>query len=256
MSSEHQVVDAGQAGNSTDGQYTLRLLRRFDLRDQAGRSIALPSPAQRVLAFLALHDCPLHRTFVACSLWPDSTESKAFGSLRCALWRLTRTAPGVVDVSPSDLQLGARVAVDLVELLATSRALRDAAPAGMPGLRDLAARFEDELLTDWYDDWVTIWRERWRQARLHALENMARHLAHAGEFDAAVECGLAAIVADPLRESSHRVLIEVHLLEGNRSEALREYDAFRRLLARELGLEPNHDLTELVRPLSARIATR
>jgi DNA-binding SARP family transcriptional activator len=132
-----------------------------------------------------------------------------------------------------------------------SRNLRDGALAAPLRPRDLAARFEEELLTDWYDDWVTVWRERWRQARLHALESMARGLARVGEFDAAVECALAAIVAEPLRESSHRVLIEVHLLEGNRSEALREYDALKGLLARELGLEPDRELTDLIGPLSA-----
>lgn len=257
MRAERQVPDpvaTAPTGRAT--RYSVRLLRQFELADEHGQPVALPSPAQRVLAFLAVHDCPLHRAFVAGSLWPDSTEAKAYGSLRSALWRLTASAPGAVIAGPSSLQLGDGVTIDLIELLATTRVLRSGGPlAGLPDAGELITRFEHELLTDWYEEWVAVWRERWRQARLHALEAMARHLALAGEFDAAVECGLAAIVAEPLRETSHRVLIEVHLLEGNRSEALREYDALRTLLERELGVEPDDQLTELVRPLIGHGAT-
>lgn len=36
--------------------------------------------------------------------------------------------------------------------------------------------------------------------------------------------------ADPLRESAHRLLVAVHLAEGNVSAALDQFDAYRRLL--------------------------
>lgn len=253
MAGVHRALEPRAGHVRTGARFSLRLLRQFDLTDHLDRSISLPSPAQRVLAFLAVHDCPLQRAFVAGSLWPDSSEAKAYGSLRSALWRLSAAAPGAVVASPTMLQLGQGVSIDLIELLATTRELRSGGRVSRARrTSELAAQFEDELLTDWYDEWVAVWRERWRQARLHALEALARGLALAGEFDAAVECGLAAVVADPLRETSHRVLIEIHLLEGNRSEALREYDAFRALLARELGLEPDRELTDLVRPLIDR----
>jgi DNA-binding SARP family transcriptional activator len=54
--------------------------------------------------------------------------------------------------------------------------------------------------------------------------------------------------ADPLRESAQRVLVEAHLAEGNRSEALRLYAEHRDLVRRELGVEPSPELTALVAP--------
>jgi hypothetical protein len=48
----------------------------------------------------------------------------------------------------------------------------------------------------------------------------------------------AAIRAEPLRESAHAAPIRIHLAEGNQSEALREFDRYRRLLQAELGLQP------------------
>jgi DNA-binding SARP family transcriptional activator len=235
---------ASRWSSPTAARLTLHLLPRFELVDHRVGPITLPVPAQRVVAFLAVHDCALQRGFVAGSLWPDSSEAKAHGSLRSALWRLSAAAPGAITSGAGSLCIGPTVSCDLVELFSAARALgRGQQPSAE--LDPLALWFQDELLTDWYDDWVVIWRERWRHARLHALEALARRLADHGRFDAAIDCALAAVVVDPLRETSHRVLIELHLLEGNRAEARRAFDAYRTLLARELGVEPDRPLAEL-----------
>ena len=124
---------------------------------------------------------------------------------------------------------------------------RSAAGHLRDGLRSVPERLcEGELLPGWYDDWLLLERERVRQLRLHALEAVAGVLADEGAYALAVEAALAAVRADPLRESAHRVLIAVHLREGNRSEAVRSYWTCRDLLARELGVGPSARLDELV----------
>jgi DNA-binding SARP family transcriptional activator len=228
-------------------RFSLRLLRGFQLGREDGRAVALPLPAQRVVAFLAAHDCPLQRAFVAGTLWPDNSEAKAFGSLRSALWRLSAAAPDAVCCTSGVLRISPDVTIDLSDLTVAARELGRGACLADP--HRLALRFQDDLLPDWYDDWVVVRRERWRQARLHALDALAQQFARAGQFDTAIDCGLAAVAADPLRETSRRNLIEIHLQEGNRTEALREYDAYRTLLARELGWEPAESISELVRSL-------
>ena len=67
-----------------------------------------------------------------------------------------------------------------------------------------------------------------------------------------MDAGLAAISGEPLRESAHRVLIEAHLAEGNASEALRQYETYRRLLDEELGLAPSPRMRALVASLHER----
>ncbi len=75
---------------------------------------------------------------------------------------------------------------------------------------------------------------------------MCERLTTARRYGEAVEAGLAAVRAEPLRESAHQVLVKVHLAEGNRFEATRQYQNRRRLLQSELGLEPSPGLTELL----------
>jgi Bacterial transcriptional activator domain len=58
---------------------------------------------------------------------------------------------------------------------------------------------------------------------------------------------IAAVHADPLRDSATRVLIRSYLASGNPAEALRQFRSFRVRLARDLGLEPSLQMLELVR---------
>ena len=67
----------------------LSLLSGFELACE-GDPVAVPMSAQRLLALLAVHPHPLLRPYVAGTLWPDTSETRAHGSLRSALWRLHR----------------------------------------------------------------------------------------------------------------------------------------------------------------------
>src|SRR3712207_6610194 len=73
----------------TTSRLRLRLLGEFGLSAGPTR-IALPSDAQRVLAFLALDGGRLPRAYVAGRLWPEAPQERASGNLRSALWRLRR----------------------------------------------------------------------------------------------------------------------------------------------------------------------
>jgi DNA-binding SARP family transcriptional activator len=58
-----------------------------------------------------------------------------------------------------------------------------------------------------------------------------------------VEAVHVAVLAEPLRESGQRALIEAHQAAGNWAAARRQYDAFRSILRREIGVEPSAELT-------------
>jgi DNA-binding SARP family transcriptional activator len=221
----------------------VELLDGFGMHTGA-RRVELPLSTQRLLAFLALQRRPVQRLYVAGTLWTDSSEERSLGSLRSALWRLRRSAPGVVEATGSLLELGSEVAVDVRELSDLAQSILDhRADCTNGGFESL---LQGDLLPDWYDDWVLLERERLRHLRLHALESLCEQLADAGRHWSAVEAGLAAVCADPLRESAHRALIRADLAEGNAAEAVRHYRAFCSLLNRELGLAPSPLLRKLV----------
>jgi len=226
------------------GAHRIGLLEGFEVvRD--GEPVYLPLSAQRVLAFLALQIRPVRRLYVAGALWLEVNEQRANASLRTALWRLAQTVCHVVEATPTHLALADDVEVDVV----AARRMAESVIAGASSSdldRSGLLCHAGEILPGWYDDWVLIEREHFRQLRLHALESICEQLTVAGRFGEAAEAGAAAVKAEPLRESSHRLLIKAFLAEGNRVEALRQYEQFRELLDRQLGLAPSPLMDDLM----------
>jgi DNA-binding SARP family transcriptional activator len=143
------------------------------------------------------------------------------------------------------IALEADVTVDVHELSAVAAQVFDGTMDGLALTRDL----NQELLPEWSDDWVTVERERLRQLELHVLEaGIVWFLAEHRDGDA-VDLAHRAIQLEPLRESSHRALIQCHLTHGNRSEALAQFRRLEHMLQDELGLAPEDATRNLVRPL-------
>jgi DNA-binding SARP family transcriptional activator len=221
----------------------LRLLNGFELQS-GGESISLPMSVQRLLAFLAFQTSPVQRVYVAGKLWLDAPEERAFASLRTAMWRANHAGVNLVVAANSQVALDPQVRVDLREASAHAHRILDGSAGEEASFAGLG--LNDELLPDWYDDWLLLERERYRQLRLHALEALAVKLTALNRFGEAAETALAAIAGEPLRESAHRVLICVHLAEGNRSEAVRHYGLVRDLFRSELDLAPSEQLEKLL----------
>lgn len=236
----------------------LSLLGGFELvfDDDAVR---LSSSAQRLLAHLAVthRHRPARRTALAEQLWPEASPAQAASNLRSVLWRLPRPrGRQLVRCEATVVRLSADVDVDFwvgEDLTTALCATEDL--SFHPAPQDLAL-LADDLLPDWYDDWLAVERESYRQRRLHALERYSARLRDQGRFVDALWAGLRAVQSEPLRETAHRRVIEVHLAEGNHAEALRQFDGYRRLLADELGLPPSPAIRDLVAPLLGRPVDR
>lgn len=214
------------------GRIRLSLLGGFSLAN-GRRDVSLPASCQRVLAYLALNDQPTPRTLVAGTLWLDAPEEQAQACLRSALWRIRRAAGDVVVATGSRLEIGGDVALDVRAMVAVSRALIEGDAGSVDSLPE-PSRLSSRLLPGWYDDWVLFEQERLRQLGAYALEELAWLLASHGRFGAAIDAGLTAVRVEPLRESAHRVVMAIHLLQGNRRDALRQFRSLERVLRSDL----------------------
>lgn len=240
----------------TDHNFAISVLGGFHLWRRGNVQVGVPRASQRLLAFLALHGEVVNRAAVAGTLWPDASESHAYSNLRSALARLEHTCRKALRASKLELCLAEGVTVDLRYSQTLARRLLE--PAATPAQSDFGAdavvALSADLLPGWYEEWVLIEADHWRQLRLHALEALARRLTAAGRWGEAADAAGAAVRAEPLRESARAALIQVHLAEGNQSEAVREFGRYRALLYTELGLEPTPRLRSLVQGLQGRNA--
>jgi SARP family transcriptional regulator, regulator of embCAB operon len=230
------------------------VLDGFQLWRSGIEQVGIPRASQRLLALLAIRGGVTNRAAVAGTLWPDATEIQACSNLRSALARLDLSCRKMLQVSKLELGLAKDVTVDICYAQRLARRLLD--PAVTLEQSDLSSAaiviLSGDLLPGWYDDWVLVKAEDWRQLRLHALETLAGRLTAVDCWGQAADAARAAVRAEPLRESAHAVLIQVHLAEGNQSEAVRQFIRYRALLHAELGLEPTVRLRRLMQGLQSQ----
>lgn len=232
-------------GTGTASVLVVQTLPAFAV-DGAADARPLSRAAQRLVTYLALRERPVRRAEVAHVLWADSSEEHGAASLRTTLWRIGRVHRDLVQATAERLSLSDTAAVDVQAASSLARSLASAGAELPDDSEPVIGLLSTDLLPDWYDDWLFVFRERWRQLRLHALECLAGRLGEAGRFSEAIDAALTAVDAEPLRESAHRCLIRVHLLEGNRGEAVRAYRALTELLDTELGVRPSPGVRALL----------
>lgn len=220
----------------------LFLLDGFRLVYQ-GVPVAVPRGLQRVVALVGLRSGAT-RSHLAGLLWPDRPEQRALSSLRTALWRLRRHPYCPVLIRDDNIHLDPLVRLDVDDLARAAAHVHD---GGDPRrASEILTTGRHDLLPGWYDDWVLLERERLRQLRLHALEEIARAHLRMGRHAEALQAALEAMRAEPLRETPHRLIVEVHLAEGNAYEALHAFYAYRELTLRDLQLEPSPAMRDLL----------
>ena len=203
--------------------------------------VRLSAPARRTLAYLAVKGPVVQRSLMSMELWPSILDSRARANLRRAIWQ----APaGWIRSTSWEVALDAEVDV------AEARQVADRALASVL----LDAREVDlltrDLLPGWYDEWLVDAQDAYHLVRVQGLEETCRTATRERQYGLATRAGLAAVSAEPLRQSAVVALIEAHLQEGNSYEALRRYEHHRDLVRDELGVEPNAEVSALVASIS------
>jgi DNA-binding SARP family transcriptional activator len=211
---------------------------------------------QRLLALLILrHGREVDRSWLAGTVWPDSSESDALRSLRQTLVDL-RHALGEEAVrltSPTARTLR----LDLAGATADVVAFDDTVARGdAASLAEAISLYRGPLLEGWTEEWVVEPRQAREQAYLASLERLASKALAAADPAAAARALRRATAADPLRESAHRGLMEALAAGGDYAAATQVYRDLRLLLHRELNASPAPETTALYEALRAEARQR
>jgi predicted ATPase/DNA-binding SARP family transcriptional activator len=229
---------------------SIRLLGPFDARVNGETMPALRTrKGQWLLALLALRQgCAVSRDWLAGTLWPESLEEQALGSLRRSL---------------TDLRSALGPEADRLEAPTARTLCLDLKDAEIDTLRfDETARGEDEellqaaialyrgpLLEGCVEEWVLAERAEREETYLRCRVTLARNAALRGDYGAAAEHYRLVILADPLREAAQRSLIEALIASGDFAAAMQTYRDLRNRLRRDYNMDPGPDTTALFQRL-------
>jgi TolB-like protein len=206
---------------------------------------------QALLAYLALSPAqPRSREELVGLLWGDRGEEQARSSLRQSLSEL-RKALGDPDNSllvtgRDTVSLNAE-AVD-VDVSEFDRLIDDGTPKALERAAEI---YRGDLLDGIgvndpaFEDWLRNERQRLNERACEAFSKLLDHQA-AEDTEHAVATARRLLALDPLREATYRALMRIYVGRGERTLALKQYQACRDVLATELGISPESETERLV----------
>ena len=215
---------------------------------------------QELLVYLLLHRAhPCTRESLATLLWGERNDAQARKYLRQALWQLQgaldaachptspllRTDAEWVEFDPAE---SLWLDVDQFEdayALATRTGDATLSQAEVDALCEAAALYQGDLLEGWYQEWCTFERERLQQMYLTILDRLIAYAEQSHDCVMGIHYCELALRTDPARERTHRRLMRLHYLAGNRTDALRQYETCIEMLQRELGVGPARSTLQL-----------
>jgi predicted ATPase/DNA-binding SARP family transcriptional activator len=196
----------------------------------------------------------LHREQVMDALWPDKDPAAASNNLYQAL----HAAKNALGREPADRWLMLRDGVLSLEngpgLRIDVEAFEDAAArarAGEPdSLPEALALYRGELLPDdRYEEWSVERRDALAVIHRQLLADWVAVLDGQGRLDEALAGVRALLADDPADEAAHRDLMRLEARRGNRSGALRAFEALRARLRADLDVEPSADTIAMQRAI-------
>ena len=90
--------------------------------------------------------------------------------------------------------------------------------------------YRGELMPTWYQDWCIYERERLQSIRIMMLEQLMGYCESRERFARAIAYGQAILRYDRARERTHRELMRLYYLTGDRTAAMRQYERCTRAL--------------------------
>lgn len=180
--------------------------------------------------------------------WPDSERASARHALRQGLYHLRgRLGPAAIDARAHEVHVSADVRTDVSAFVAALDS----------GNMDAAARLYagpflhgiNLIDVKPWENWVDARRAHYAREFRRACRELVDAKCAAGDMAGAIEAARIWVEPDPLDDEPQHRLIEILAAAGERTEAIRQYETYARLLEAD-GLRPLDDtvaLTERVR---------
>lgn len=212
--------------------------------------------AQELLCYLLLNrDRPHTRESLACLLWENRPSVQARKYLRHTLWQLqtfldeglpatSRRRVLVLEEDWVSLNADADLWVDVERFEQAHRLCqgndgKDLAPLQTTALAEAAQLYQGDLLEGWYQDWCLFERERLQSMFLEMLDKLVDCCVARQDYVAGLRYAEQILRYDGARERTHRRLMRLYYLTGDRTAALRQYERCVAALAEELDVRPS-----------------
>jgi DNA-binding SARP family transcriptional activator len=246
----------------------IRLFGRLSVQagEQAVENLELRKVQELFCYLLLKRERPHPRETLADLLWSDGSSSQVKKGLRQVLWQLQTALGNYVGKEDAPVLL---VESDWIQLNPQSDLWLDVAEferaysqvQGIPGHQLNAAQvellqmavqlYQGELLEGWYQDWCLDERVRFHDLYLAMLDKLMDYCEAQQDYETGLIYELRILCHDRARERTHRRVMRLHYLAGDRAAALRQYERCVAALDRELSVPPSRRTAALYEQIKA-----
>ena len=187
------------------------------------------------------------REFLAELFWRGSSAGRQRSALNSAICRIRKQLADIegVDVvcdGPAIfLSIADTVKVDVMELTEVVHSISLTETMSI-ALADRLHKALDACDAPFMDgvtsDWVLTERERLFNIQIRGMTTLMHWLGQQRRYEDALDIGRRLLAADPARETAQCEVMWLYVLNGQRAQALRQFQEFRSWLKCELDIEP------------------
>ncbi len=239
----------------------VRLFGKFEA-ERNGRVLRAFEAAKvrELFCYLLIHrNRPHPRESLAATFWRDVPTLQSKKYLRQVLWQLqaafecssTRSLPFLtIDSQWVHLEVGPGLWLDVAhfeEAFAGAHGIAGAQlkPAHIVKLRNAVHLYAGDLLDGCYHEWCLVERERLQNMHLVILDKLTAYCETRQLFEEGLFHATRILRYDSARERTHRQVMRLFYLAGDRTAALRQYLRCVKALQQELGVDPSEQTVAL-----------
>lgn len=211
--------------------------------------------AQELFGYLLLfRQRPHYRERIATLLWNDLPDATAKRYLSKALWQLQNALdlpergggcdlfqvdPDWIAIHPeADIWLDVAIFEEAFQNVEELNG-RQLNAEQIERLEQAVQLYQADLLEGWYHDWCILERQRLRDQLLQMLDKLVDYFEAHEQYENGLRYGRLVLHFDRARERTHRRLMRLYYLAGDRTGALRQYEQCAVTLYEELQVTPS-----------------
>ncbi|NUM48958.1 MAG: NACHT domain-containing protein [Anaerolineales bacterium] len=236
--------------------------------DGAPITIFESDKVRALLAYLAVEaDRPHRRETLAALFWPERSERNARQNLSQALFNLRQAigdreiTPSFLHISPQSIQfnLTSLHRLDTAIFFALYQACEThqhdhtgACSSCLTRLQTAIALYRGDFLRGFslgdsndFEEWLILKREQYKRQAVAMTTQLVSAYEQQGNFEEALAYAWRQVELEPWHEEAHQVLIRLLAQNGQRSQALTQYEKCRQILWEEVGVELSAEASAL-----------
>ncbi|MFZ5642928.1 MAG: response regulator [Bacillota bacterium] len=230
-------------------------LGKFELKNNNSEPVSVSwrtEKTRELFAFFLHHrNSFVSRDRIIETIWPGLETERATGRLHTSVYNLRKMLKQKAHVDALQYANNRYILktenlyFDVEEFLQILCSRQNSKEIAVHLLERAVELYRGDYLEEEYYEWAAEERDRLLRLYLKALKQLSTSSLRCKEYEAAETYLKKWLTKEPLAEEAHCLLMETYARQGKHQQLVRQFEAYKKILLEELGLEPGKSVKTL-----------